>query len=59
MADKTKDDSNKFEVEELDDQLEDVGGGAEASCSGCNSCSGCSGTGCAGCGAQPTQPGSY
>ncbi|MEA2562610.1 MAG: hypothetical protein QOH06_4114 [Acidobacteriota bacterium] len=49
MEDKPKGDSKKeeFEVEELDDQLEDVGGG---SCTGCNSCTGCSGTGCAGCG---------
>ena len=48
MADKQKGDTKKeFEVEELDDQLEDVSGG---SCSGCNSCKGCSGTGCAGCG---------
>ncbi|HEY2295251.1 MAG TPA: hypothetical protein VGM86_31495 [Thermoanaerobaculia bacterium] len=44
MADEKK----EFEVEELDDKLEDVSGG---SCIGCNSCKGCSGKGCAGCGA--------
>jgi hypothetical protein len=44
---------DKFDVEQLGDQLEDVSGG---SCSACNSCSGCSGTGCAGCGAVPVQP---
>lgn len=35
-----------FEVEELDDELEDVAGG---SCKGCDSCSGCTCTGCADC----------
>ena len=48
-------DKSRFDVEELDDQLEDVSGGM-ASCGGCDSCSGCSGTGCGGCGAAPTQP---
>lgn len=46
--DTKKDD--KFEVEELDKQLEDVAGG---SCNGCDSCSGGPGTGCKGCGVDP------
>lgn len=43
MADEKKD----FEVEELEDELEDVAGG---NCGGCNNCSGCTHSGCATCG---------
>ena len=53
MSDKAKDSQEpakeKFEVEELDSQLEDVAGG---SCNGCDSCAGGPGKGCAGCGAD-------
>jgi hypothetical protein len=56
MTDETKKSDKEFEVEELDDKLEDVSGG---SCIGCNSCKGCSGKGCAGCGIQPDQPVAY
>ena len=57
MSDKAKDsgkepEKEKFEVEELDSQLEDVSGG---SCNGCDSCAGGPGKGCAGCGAKDNQ----
>ena len=42
-----KDKKDKFDVEEIDKELEDVSGG---SCNGCDSCSGGPGTGCKGCG---------
>lgn len=54
-ADGTAKKKEKFDVEELDDQLEDVAGG-QMSCSSCDSCSGCGGGGCAGCGAEDQTP---
>lgn len=50
LGEEMTDEKKDFDVQELDDELDDVSGG---SCAGCNSCSGCAGTGCAGCGTPP------